>query len=257
MNDGDFTSQEEIRHGLHMLRSATTSCTRAPSGRQLQISLLLHLLQVVQAHDVNACYRMNAILIVFIPVTLVVVPLLLWWAAYRAYRVLSKNLVNIAIYLILLSFTVAGLLALCVEGLGLEENLWPIYVNLASELEPRLTSTIFLHDVLEHDIFQDLPTDHELKAKGITFSSPVSPIEQPLSSASLLWNMYREDSPPTIDIPHLSLEEILSQDALQTLEKDMLSVLKALNDKCMHYGLIIGEYISQEDTHLLERIAHE
>jgi hypothetical protein len=48
-----------------------------------------------------------------------------------------------------------------------------------------------------------------------------------------------------------------AQDALQTLEKDMLSVLKALNDKCMHYGLIIGEYISQEDTHLLERIIHE
>ena len=46
-------------------------------------------------------------------------------------------------------------------------------------------------------------------------------------------------------------------DALQTLEKDMLSVLKALNDKCMHYGLIIGEYISQDDTHLLERIPHE
>jgi hypothetical protein len=64
---------------------------------------------------------MNAILIVFIPVTLVAVPLLLWWAAYRAYRVLSKNLVNIAIYLILLSFTVAGLLALCVEGLGLAQ----------------------------------------------------------------------------------------------------------------------------------------
>ena len=34
-------------------------------------------------------------------------------------------------------------------------------------------------------------------------------------------------------------------------------LLKALNDKCMHYGLIIGEYISQEDTHLLERIPHE
>ena len=48
-----------------------------------------------------------------------------------------------------------------------------------------------------------------------------------------------------------------AQDALHTLEKDMLSVLKALNDKCMHYGLIIGEYISQEDTHLLERIPHE
>ena len=46
-------------------------------------------------------------------------------------------------------------------------------------------------------------------------------------------------------------------DALQTLEKDMLSVLKALNDKCTHYGLNIEEYISQEDTHLLERIPHE
>lgn len=48
-----------------------------------------------------------------------------------------------------------------------------------------------------------------------------------------------------------------AQDALQTLEKDMLSVLKALHDKCMHYGLIIGDYISQEDTHLLDRINHE
>jgi len=48
-----------------------------------------------------------------------------------------------------------------------------------------------------------------------------------------------------------------AQDALQTLEKDMLSVLKALNDKCMHYCLNIGEYISQEETHLLERIIHE
>ena len=84
---------------------------------------------------------MNAILIGFIPVTLVVVPLLPWWAAYSAYRVLSNTLVNIAIYLILLSFWVAGLLALCVEGLCLEENLWPMYVNLASKLQTRSTST--------------------------------------------------------------------------------------------------------------------
>ena len=72
--------------------------------------------------------------------------------------------------------------------------------------------------------------------------------------------MYREDSPPTIDIPHLSLEEILCHLRIEhprLLAKDMLSILKALHDKCMHYGLNIGEYISQEDTHLLERIAHE
>ena len=46
-------------------------------------------------------------------------------------------------------------------------------------------------------------------------------------------------------------------EALTHLEKDMLSVLKALYDKCMHYGLNIGVYMSQEDAHLLDRINHE
>ena len=44
-----------------MLRSATTYCTRALSARQLQIFLLLLLLLALQAHDLNTCYRMNAI----------------------------------------------------------------------------------------------------------------------------------------------------------------------------------------------------
>ena len=44
---------------------------------------------------------------------------------------------------------------------------------------------------------------------------------------------------------------------LLILENSDIPNHKALNDKCMHYGLIIGEYISQEDTHLLERIPHE
>jgi hypothetical protein len=51
LKDGDFLSQVDICHGLHMIRSAITYCTRAPSARQLQILLLLHLFQAVQARD--------------------------------------------------------------------------------------------------------------------------------------------------------------------------------------------------------------
>ena len=234
LKDGDFLSQEDICHGLHMIRSAITYCTRAPSARQLQILLLLHLFQAVQARDANTCYRMIAILIVFIPATLVVVPLLLSWAAYNAYRVLSNTLVNIAIYVILLPCWVSGLLAPGVEGLDLEQNLWPMYINLASMLRTQSPSTTISRDVLERDIVQDLPTDHEFKAKGIKFSSPVSLIEQPLSSASLLWTMYGTDSPPTIDIPHLSLEETLSHirivyQRLQQISRRLKRTQKHLN----------------------------
>ena len=57
-----------------------------------------------------------------------------------------------------------------------------------------------------------MPTGHwkyEMQAMGIDFSSSVSPIDQLLPSASNLWHLYKDDSPPTLDISHLSLEESL------------------------------------------------
>ena len=235
LEDGDFLSQEEICHGLHMLRSATTFCTRAPSARQLQTFALLHLFQAVQVHDAHTCYRMNAILLVFIPVTSVVVPLLLWWAAYSAYRVLSNNLVNIAINLILLSFWVAGLPALCVERLGLEENLWPMYANPASKLQTRSTSTTFSRDVLVQEFRPNRRAAGNVEDLASLLLGPSGSVNVALTQR----------------------QHAREQDALQHLEKDMLSVLKALYDKCMHYGLNIGVYMSQEDAHLLDRINHE
>ena len=54
-----------------------------------------------------------------------------------------------------------------------EEDWWPMYMNLASKLQTRSPQTQFLRDVLDHDRFQDLPTDHwkyEFKAMGIDFT---------------------------------------------------------------------------------------
>ena len=48
-----------------------------------------------------------------------------------------------------------------------------------------------------------------------------------------------------------------AQEALVNLEKDMINVLQALHDKCTRHGLNIGEYISQEDSHLLAQLQHE
>ena len=65
------------------------------------------------------------------------------------------------------------------------------------------------------------------------------------------------DSSGSVNVALTQRQHAREQDALQHLEKDMLSVLKALYDKCMHYGLNIGDYMSQEDAHLLDRINHE
>ena len=118
-----------------------------------------------------------------------------------------------------------------------EENWWPLYVNLASKLQTHSTQTPFSRDVLEHDRFQDLPTDHwtyELGAMGIDFASTASPIEQLLPNASSLLTMYRADSPPKIDVPHLSLEEALSHlrivhQRLQQISRRLKKTQKQLN----------------------------
>ena len=60
---------------------------------------------------------------------------------------------------------------------------------------------------------------------------------------------------PVVILPLLWLAAYSA--SLQHLEKDMLNVLQALYDKCVHYGLNIGDYTSQEDSHLLDRINHE
>jgi len=147
------------RHGLNRLWRTRIPCIRSPCARRLQICLLLLMLQVVQALDLRTCHLLDMMFgcfllllcwrpyIVFITVTPMVVLPLLWLAFYSAYRVLfdllvnfadhlilvggnihralSDNLVNITVYLILLSFWGAALVVLCIEGLGLDLHALP------------------------------------------------------------------------------------------------------------------------------------
>ena len=87
----------------------------APSAGQLRILLLLLLLQMVHSLDVHTCSLLDAVFtcllvilcwrphFVLIPVAVIVVLLLFWWSAHRAYRALSDTLVQVVIHLIILS----------------------------------------------------------------------------------------------------------------------------------------------------------
>ena len=106
----------------------------APSAGQLRNLLLLLLLQMVHSLDVHTCSLLDTVFtcllvilcwrphFILIPVAVIVVLLLFWWAAHRAYRALSDTLVKVVIHLIILSLWGAGLLVLCVEGLGLDSS---------------------------------------------------------------------------------------------------------------------------------------
>ena len=113
-------------------------------------------------------------------------------------------------------------------------------VELQSKLEHALTAAVRTE-------LQQL--EQEFRNNRRAHHTAVGTVED---LASLL-----SDSSGSVNVALTQRQQARAQDALQHLEKDMLSVLKALHDKCMHYGLNIGEYISHEDAHLLERINHE
>jgi hypothetical protein len=75
---------------------------------------------------------------------------------------------------------------------------------------------------------------YEFQAMGIRFDSSVSPIDQLLPTASNLWLLYRDNSPPQLDIPHLEFEEVLSHlrivhQRLQQIDRKLKAVQKQLN----------------------------
>jgi len=91
-----------------------------------------------------------------------------------------------------------------------DENWYPLFINLASKHQTRTDETPYTRDIPEQEDFQDMPTrqwQHEMQAMGIDFNSSIPPIDQLLPSAPKLWHLYRDDSPPKLDISHLSLEE--------------------------------------------------
>jgi len=201
---------------------------------------------------------------------MVVLPLL-WLASYSAYRVLfdllvnfadhlilvcgnihralSDNLVNITVYLILLSFWGAALVVLCIEGLGLDLHALPdclvtVFDQVATypagasgEGTSRCfsgTRTMSTDSLDSMETMDTVTTSSE--TPGAFTSSPKFNFGSGVASGT---------------------SGIAGNDFMVYLEKDVLSVLKALHDKCTHHGLNIGDYISQEDAHLLDRINHE
>jgi hypothetical protein len=118
-----------------------------------------------------------------------------------------------------------------------EENWYPLFVNLASKDQTQSIATPFKRNILENEEFQETPTGHwkyEMQAMGIDFSSSVSPIDQLLPSASNLWHLYKDDSPPTLDISHLSREELLCHkrivfQRLRLIDRRLKKTQKQLN----------------------------
>ena len=74
---------------------------------------------------------------VLIPVTVVIVLVLFWWAATRAYCTFSDTLVSLTIYLIVLSLWGAGLLVHGIDGLGLDLSVFPgWFIEVYSQVAP-------------------------------------------------------------------------------------------------------------------------
>ena len=121
----------------------------------------------------------------------------------------------------------------------LSNQMLRLQATLLSSVQP---SMVELQSKLEHDQTAAVSTElqqhaQEFRPNRRAHYTAVGNVEDLASLPS--------DSSGSVNVALMQRQHARAQEAQKHLEKDMLSVLKALYDKCTHHGLNIGDYVSK------------